>query len=397
MLFTPPYQQLTGQDALPHPRKPFVTFSDKLAVAGGRPSGFDLMRLVLAIAVVCQHSMNTTMGLNRTLELLASPLRAPVALILAMFFGLSGFLVTGSLVRSESLISFLGLRVLRLGPALIVEVIFVSLILGPLLTSFPISEYFSDPKFLHYFSNIVGDIQYKLPGVFLDNPLPEIVNQQLWTIPFELKCYIALAFLAISGIAFNRTAFAVVLAVAQLAIVYYIFAYNPDHQSTLRGNLLVVCFLFGVCFYLWRDVIPCNGACALLSAGLCIWLLLTRSGDFLVAGPAVYLTCYLGLANPRKIPMLNSGDYSYGIFLYGFPIQQTVVALLPSWSFWWFNILICVPITIAFAFGSWHLVEKHAQRLRPQLFKLEAEILARIPIVKFWPVRRYSTGPSLKP
>jgi len=57
--------------------------------------------------------------------------------------------------------------------------------------------------------------------------------------------------------------------------------------------------------------------------------------------------------------MLNSGDYSYGIFLYGFPIQQTVVALLPSWSFWWCNILICVPITIAFAFGCWHLVEKH--------------------------------------
>jgi peptidoglycan/LPS O-acetylase OafA/YrhL len=364
-------------------RQPFITFSQKLMLAEGRPSGFDLMRLVLSIAVVCQHSMNTTMGLNRTLELLAGPLRAPVALILAMFFGLSGFLVTGSLARSESLISFLGLRVLRLGPALIVEVVLASLILGPLLTSFSTSEYFSDPRFSHYFSNIIGDIQYKLPGVFVDNPLPETVNQQLWTIPFELKCYFAIAVLAILGIAFSRRAFALLLCAIQLAAVYYLFAYNPDHLSTLRGNLLVVCFLFGVGFYLWRDVIPYHWGFAIISAALCTWLLLSRGGDFLVAGPAVYLTCYLGLKNPKKWPILSSGDYSYGVFLYGFPIQQTVVALAPSWGLWWCNILICVPISIIFAFGSWHLIEKHAQKLRPQLLKIEATILGRVPMVKF--------------
>ena len=100
-----------------------MTLSDKFVLAEGRPSGFDFMRFILSIAVVCQHSMNTTMGINKTLELLATPLRAPVAFVLAAFFGLSGFLVTGSLLRSESLISFLGLRVLRLGPALAVEVL----------------------------------------------------------------------------------------------------------------------------------------------------------------------------------------------------------------------------------------------------------------------------------
>jgi len=363
----------------------FTTLGDKLAVAEGRPSGFDLIRLVLSIAVVCQHSMNVTLGLSGTLELLAGPLRAPVALILAMFFGLSGFLVTGSVVRSRSLISFLGLRVLRLGPALIVEVVLASLILGPLLTSFPMSQYFADPKFLHYFSNIIGDIQYKLPGVFLDNPLPETVNQQLWTIPFELKCYIALALLATFGIAFSRSAFALMLAAVQLAAVYYLFAHHPEHQSTLRGNLLVVCFLFGVGLYLWRDVIPYNLPFAMISAALCICLLLSRGGDFLVAAPAVYLTCYLGLANPRKLPILSSGDHSYGIFLYGFPIQQTVVALVPSSRLWWCNILICVPVSIAFAFASWHLVEKRAQQLRPYLIKVEAAILARVPAIKLQP------------
>lgn len=361
-----------------------MTFSDKLALAEGRPSGFDLMRVILAIAVVCQHSMNTTLGINKTLELLATPLRAPVAFVLAAFFGLSGFLVTGSLLRSKSLISFLGLRVLRLGPALAIEVMLSALILGPLLTSFPLSEYFSDPKFFHYFLNVLGDIQYKLPGLFLDNPLPEIVNQQLWTMPYELICYVVIAVLATLGIAFSRIAFAGFLATAQLAVICYAFAYHPGHYSVLRGPLLVLCFLFGVGFYLWRDVIPYNRRLALVSAALCVWLLLIPYGDFFVAGPAIYLTCYLGLANPQRSSFLSSGDYSYGIFLYGFPIQQTISAMMPSARFWWLNVLICVPIAIAFAVGSWHLVEKHAQKMRPQLFQVEAAVLVRFSFIRFW-------------
>ena len=367
-----------------------MTFSDKLLLANGRPSGFDFMRIVLSIAVVCQHSMNTTMGITRTLELLGTPLRAPVALVLAAFFGLSGFLVTGSLLRSESLISFLGLRVLRLGPALAIEVALSALMLGPLLTIFPLPEYFSDPKFSHYFLNVLGDIQYKLPGLFLNNPLPEIVNQQLWTMPYELISYGAIAVLATLGIAFNRIAFIAFLTILQLAVIYYAFAYHPGYYSVLRGPLLVLCFLFGVGFYLWRDVIPYNRTLALVSAALCLWLLLIRYGDFFVAGPAVYLTCYLGLANPRRSPFLSSGDYSYGVFLYGFPIQQTVSAVLPSARFWWLNILLSLPIAIVFAMGSWHLVEKHAQKMRPQLLEVEAAALSRFSFIQFLtrPMRR---------
>lgn len=363
-----------------------MTLSDKLTLAEGRPSGFDLMRITLSIAVVCWHSVYTTMGASKTLELLATtPMRAPVALLLPMFFGLSGFLVTGSLLRSKSLISFLGLRALRLGPALAIEVILSALVLGPLLTSLPLSEYFSDPKFLHYFLNILGDIQYKLPGLFLNNPSPELVNLQLWTVPFELKCYVAIAILATLGIAFDRIAFVLLLGITQLAIIYYVLAYHPAQEySVPHGRILVLCFLFGVGFYLWRDVIPYNGALALVSAALCLWLPLSRYGDYFLAGPALYLTCYLGLANPRRSRFLTSGDYSYGIFLYGFPIQQATLAILPSTEVWWINILICVPISIVFATGSWHLVEKHAPKLRPCLVMIEEAVLSRFSFVRFW-------------
>ena len=118
-------------------------------------------------------------------------------MILALFFSLSGFLVTASLQRCKSLISFLGLRVLRIGPALAVETTLSAIIIGSIFTELPLAQYVADPKLHAYFLNIVGDIQYELPGVFLHNPMPDVVNAQLWTVPYELWCYVVLALLAV--------------------------------------------------------------------------------------------------------------------------------------------------------------------------------------------------------
>ena len=117
------------------------SFADQLALSRNRPAGFDYMRIVLAAAVVCQHSMNATLGLRQTLELLASPFRIPVAMILAFFFALSGFLVTGSLSRCKSLISFLGLRALRIAPALAVETALSAIIVGPIFSETSLVQY----------------------------------------------------------------------------------------------------------------------------------------------------------------------------------------------------------------------------------------------------------------
>jgi len=361
-----------------------VTFLEKLQSAEGRPSGFDHLRLILAIAVVCQHSLNTTMGLDRTVEVLNSPLRAPIALILPMFFTLSGFLVSGSLLRSKSLVSFAGLRILRIGPALCFEVCLAALVLGPVLTSWSLQAYFADERFSHYFLNILGDIHYKLPGLFPDNPTPDIVNGQLWTVPYELECYIALSLLAVVGIAFHRVAFLILLGLGQAASIAFVVLYDPVVTMAFSGPLLVFCFLIGVGCYLWRDKLPYNGKLAWLCAALLSILLLTRYGDYFAAAPAGYLTCYLGLANPPKPRFLESGDYSYGIFLYGYPIQQAVSSLGPGLWHWWLNIAICVPLSLLAAIISWHLVEKHALALKPRLMAAEGKILARFKFFGFW-------------
>jgi peptidoglycan/LPS O-acetylase OafA/YrhL len=67
---------------------------------------------------------------------------------------------------------------------------------------------------------------------------------------------------------------------------------------------------------------------------------------------------------PKKLPFIFDGDYSYGMYLYAFPIQQTLTHLMPDHRHWWLNILIAVPTTFAFSYLSWHLIEKHAMKLK---------------------------------
>ncbi|MCX7305514.1 MAG: acyltransferase family protein, partial [Hyphomicrobiales bacterium] len=129
-----------------------ASFADRLDVANNRPTGFDYMRITLSISVLVFHSFAVSYGIDAH-EPLSNPAKPFVSAILPAFFSLSGFLVAGSLYRSRGLTTFFGLRVLRIVPALAVEVIISALLLGPLLTTLPLEEYFRDPKFAAYFWN----------------------------------------------------------------------------------------------------------------------------------------------------------------------------------------------------------------------------------------------------
>ena len=148
------------------------TLEEALVAADGRPSGFDYMRLTLSVAVFVSHSFGTSYGESGAEAVWNGPAAALVAAILPMFFALSGFLVAGSMVRCATLVKFLGLRVIRIYPALAVEVLLSALLIGPVLTTVPLTSYFTDPVFFHYLVNVTGHISYYLPGVFADNPVP---------------------------------------------------------------------------------------------------------------------------------------------------------------------------------------------------------------------------------
>jgi peptidoglycan/LPS O-acetylase OafA/YrhL len=359
-----------------------MTLGDRLAATGNRPTGFDYMRIVLAVLILCWHSVITSYGQAAQNAFGAGPAHPFAAMLLPMFFGLSGFLVAGSLERSRTIAMFAALRVIRLFPALAVESLVSALVLGPLLTRLPLTEYVSDPVFHRYFLNLLGHPQYLLPGVFETNPFGR-VNAQLWTIPWELNCYVAISGLALCGVVARRRLMIPAIVLLTLAALGVSLVRHPGQAAatagSLPGPLLVVSFLCGVALYLYRDRLPWRRDWGLATLIAALGLLCVPYGQYLAVLPAAYATVWLGLENPRKLAVLKGADYSYGVFLYSFAIQQTIVALAPWARHWWINIALALPAAIAVAALSWTLVEKPALRLRAPLQRLEAWWLSRRP------------------
>jgi peptidoglycan/LPS O-acetylase OafA/YrhL len=287
------------------------------------------------------------------------------------FFALSGFLVAGSYFRTKRIGEFVMLRILRIAPALAVEVCLCALVLGSIFTTLPLLTYFSYPGFWSYFGNLIGWMHFLLPGVFEDNP-NKIMNLSLWTVPYELECYIAIVALALLGLLKSR--FTVVLLLVFGLILLFAVSFlrgtAPAADGLLPHRLLVLSFLSGVLIFLYRDkvvIAPWLTVASILA--MLVVLNFPVSAQFyppLVA----YTTIALGMSNPRRTFLINTGDYSYGIYLCAFPIQQAYVHLA-SQPEWRSNIVFALPITVCFAAFSWHCVEKHVLKLKTLLFRNE--------------------------
>ena len=343
-----------------------MTIGEQMRRAGGFTSGFDYMRLVLATMVVFNHSFGMGGGSMADLGLPFEFHRIFGHAILPMFFALSGFLVAASLLRTPNLGVFMGLRALRILPALMVEIALSALILGPLLTTVAWRDYFTDPDFFRYFLNMLGWIHYHLPGVFVDNPVPRTVNGSLWTVPYEAECYIVLALVALLGLVRRPALFLGLLALACVALIVWNAAHgDPDpSRGTLTGRQLILFFLAGVLLHLGRDRVPSSGWLALAAGGLSLALVASHVWVYLLPLPVAYVTAWLGLQQPRKLPLLFTGDYSYGIYLYAYPIQQAVVQMLPDGRVWYVNFAVSMVVVGCFAAFSWHCIEKPTLKLK---------------------------------
>ncbi len=331
------------------------TVAARMVEFNNRSTGFDYLRLGLSLSVAVWHSFFLTYGRSA----MHSPARVLVLMILPMFFALSGYLVSGSLVRTRSIHEFLTLRAIRIMPALAVEVVLSAFLIGAAFTTLPLREYFASPMFHHYFLNIIGDIHFYLPGVFEDNPMKR-VNGSLWTIPYELYCYLAITVLWLVGAIRNRKLLLLIVVVVQAALPLRDFFRGGviKYDEALPGRMLVLSFLCGVLIYLYREKIVLRTWMFIAAIVASVLLLQTAYTSYLVAFPAAYITAFVGLTNPRRIPVVMDGDYSYGIYLYAVPIQQAVIVLFPAHRTWWFNLLVAVVPFCLFAAFSWHVIEK---------------------------------------
>jgi peptidoglycan/LPS O-acetylase OafA/YrhL len=381
------------------------SIGDILDETGGVGFGFDLLRLLLATAIVLSHVSGITGHHGVTNGIIGSifgvdahtqakianaaapgimdvdnaPIRGvarPLTLgYLAAFFSLSGFLVAASAFRTRKLLQFLGLRALRLIPALLVETVLSAFMLGALFTTLPLGRYFTDPLFFRYFGNIVGEVSFYLPGVF-GTAHEKAVNANLWTLPYEMRCYALLSVLMVVGVLFkNRWLTGAFVAATLLAIYFSIFHGWMITAGKLPGLVLVYYFIVGLLFYVWRYKIPFHEGLFAGAAVVAYPLMMFPKAVFIYPIAVVYMTVFFGMFPVPQFKLLRTGDYSYGIYLYGFPVTQALVTSFPSLKSSMFAASAAALIgTFAFAVFSWHAVEKHCLKLKWLLNRKSAHI-----------------------
>lgn len=340
-------------------------------ISFGRDNNFNLIRFLAALAVIYSHCFPISQG-AAALEPFESTLGISLGEIAVhVFFVTSGFLVTGSIIKKKELVGFFFARILRIFPALIVSGLFVVLICGVIETKLNFIDYLQSPEVLKYFLQntllIVHKVSYFLPSVFMDTPYVGVVNGSLWSLPWELKMYIILA-----GIffLFKKKFGMFVISLYILSFVYFICnEFFLDFGSIFFTHLFYLSILFfsGSLFYIYSDRIPIN---TLFFISIVFFLTLLvifldlKIFTFFYYFLFPYVVLYLAYVPSGFIRLFNKlGDYSYGLYIYAFPIQQLVVSffkditpiMLFNYSF---------PIIFILSFFSWVFVEKPALKFK---------------------------------
>ncbi len=335
------------------------------ATAAHPVNNFDLLRLFAALLVFWFHALAFT---GRPSPMLFSWV-APGPLGVYIFFLISGYLVSKSWESDPDALRFLARRALRIFPALIVLIVLTALLLGPALTTLSSHDYFRHWLFRQYFFNIVLLPRYALPGVFEHQVVPNAVNGSLWSLPVEFTLYLMLLVLGL-------------MRAPRWAILLLLLAgcWLTLSWSVVRENLIVfygmivqdvvqygVYFLIGTCVSRFRleRWLTLSGVCAsvVLMIAAEPWPLVSRAVSW-IAFPSVFLA--FGLATSAAARALaRLGDYSYGVYIYAFPVQQSVNYLFPALPMALY-VLLSLALTFAFAAASWHLIESRALRWKPR-------------------------------
>ncbi len=279
------------------------------------------------------------------------------------FFVISGYLVTLSWRNQPRFFAFVGKRVLRIWPALIVVVVLCSLVVGGSFTSLPIVGYFQQPSTWTYLRNIWLETQFALPGVFTTHPLPNTVNGPLWTIPIEVGCYVVLAIAGLFGLLKSRKVWAA-LCVAYL--VWFLSSMTIDLTGSMHHAWeFPAYFAFGSLIAAFHtQFLQHRWACTAVAT---IVAVAAYALGFKYSALLLFLPALLIAIGTLSTPVLSRagrfGDVSYGVYLYAFPIQQSVYALWPGLGFASSLALVTVLSLLA-GWISWRCVEAPALRLK---------------------------------
>ncbi|MEX0286390.1 MAG: acyltransferase family protein [Paracoccaceae bacterium] len=305
----------------------------------GRSGNLDALRLALAGCVIVSHAWPLALGPGTVEPLEHLTGRSLGGWAVLLFFFLSGLLVTGSAER-RSAIAFWQARVRRIFPGLGVALI-VTLCLAHVsgATATP-----ADAVIWWMRAVTLVSIEHQIPGAFAANPYPGVVNGPLWSLFHEVLAYGVCMVLVSLGL--SRWGLRVLTLTALTGIISLWADALPSRLATFLP--LFFAFSVGMAAHHFSDRLrlsPWGGFAAICAT-------------FILPEPlSVIAVCYGAISLALCIPPIRlSGDYSYGLYIYGWPVAQTVVHLLPGIGPIPLTAL-SLALTVPFSILSWHTVE----------------------------------------
>jgi len=354
-----------------------------------RNNSFDIIRTIAALAVLLSHSFPIA-GLAEP-ELVRGVTLGTLAVW--VFFAISGYLVTISLLNSKSLSQFSAKRIFRIFPGLAFCLLFCTFLIGPLFTTLPLESYLSDGRAWTYLvkSPALAN-QTGLPGVFENTPLQYGVNGSLWSIKYELTMYFLLAVLAgMTGVIRNGGSNLsilvklIVIACTGATALHELGVANIDRMfwrleriTHLRMDRLA---LLGGVFFSASLLATSYQRAVNGKAALAMIALLAISSQSVLFKPCVIValplvTIYLARLPPAVLGLRTpKHDLSYGIYLYAFPVQQATAHLgLAGPQLWSVALLTAGALSWVLAYLSWTYVEAPALALKSRWDQMRAKV-----------------------
>ncbi len=352
-----------------------------------RSNSLNFLRLALAIAVVFSHAI--TIGSFGSESILGKTTLGTMAVY--GFFGLSGYLIAASADRHH-IGRFLWQRFLRIYPAVWLCSIVTAFVFGSLVWIHSNPTWYSRCGLSCYFTEHGGPIGYVLRNSLIwvsqstiAHTLPlgyfrPVWNGSVWTLSFELMCYLMIAVLSLFRLLAHPMAVAFLAGSVWIAEVAITSVPSWNHQFSPSNHWVIMklmtfmtIFLVGSLFYLYRDRVPDSGLLAAVCAMALLGGLVLPLGNSVPAFTLtsmdltsifiVYPLIWLGIHLPLKT-IGRRNDYSYGVYIYAYPVQQMLVVWgVARWGYWPYALLSVLAVA-PFAIASWWVVEKHALRLK---------------------------------
>jgi peptidoglycan/LPS O-acetylase OafA/YrhL len=325
----------------------------------GQGDRMDWVRLIAATGVIFGHSFALAMkgksGVTEPFTVWTPGIYSGAIAVLA-FFVLSGFLITHSLLGNSDLLRFFKARFWRIFPAYFVMLVGSVLVIGPMISHLPLGEYLSHPQTWRYFLSALNfdlfwPTIWSVPG--FQGFQNDALNGSLWSLSAEVKLYLLSGLAVLLG-AYRFPKWGTFLALSGLVAVLFKGALQTGASEVWNAIFM---YALGALIRFQAHAIRINFLIPLLLIIL-VYFMRFAAPVYLYALTIAAGVFYLAYAFPNmrwKLP----GDYSFGLFLWGFPIQQLIANVLPNLGPYRFFVL-SFAITLVIAIASWHFIEKPA-------------------------------------